>query len=106
MSNVDFMKVFDSAAASLNAAAHLSVEAIDINRYAAAMIRDNGTQIIITADLAEFEIILSIEKKFMILADYRKFLSTFEFNLEQRFFKNIDLVTNETGREYKIKISF
>lgn len=106
MATVDFMKVFDAAAASLNAATHINVEALDLNRYSATMLKDDTDEIQFIADLSESDIDLTLAKKFIPLKEYKKFLSAFEYNLEQKFFKNIELKTSESGKEYRIKISF
>lgn len=100
------MKIFDAAALSLNAGPPVNVQAIDINRYSATIMIDETKEIEFTADIAEFSITLSTQKKSLPDKKYRKFLPLFEYNLEQKFFKNIVLNTEETVKDYKIKISF
>jgi len=106
MSNIDFMKVFDAVAASLKAAAHISVEALDLNRYSATFIKPDASEMIFTADLTEYDITLSTPKHNMPVNEYRKFVPALEYNLEQKFFKNIELESADSAIEYKIKISF
>lgn len=106
MPNIDFMKVFDAAAASLNASEHINVDAVDLNRYTASIMIDDTSSIDFTAEISEFSVDLSVDKTSFTQKEYEKFLSMFEYCLEQKFFKNIEFKTGETARDYKIKISF
>jgi len=106
MANVDYMKVFSAAAASLNMSEDLNVAAVDINKYSALIKKNDTVEIEFIAELENSAIELTISKNSIPVKDYQRFLSNFEYNLEQKFFKNIQPVSTETGKEYRIKISF
>ncbi len=106
MSNLDYMKIFDAAASSLNASAHINVEALDLNKYSAEISLQNAAVIKFTAVLDEYSLELFCTKDSLKYKDYARFLSRFEYNLEQMFLKNVRIESHETTKDYKIKISF
>lgn len=106
MSNVDYKQIFNAAASALNGSSSLSIEAQDLDTYSADITIENGSVIKFTAILGEYTLELSVTKESIGGREYEKFMPRFEYNLEQKFFKNFKLEPFETSREYKIKISF
>lgn len=106
MSDVDYNKIFYAAASALDASANVTVEALDLDTYTAGITLENGSLLTLTAVSGEYSIELSLAKESLKRREYIKFLSRFEYNLEQKFFKNIKFESREMSGEYRIKISF
>ena len=106
MPNVDYKKIFDAAASALEASANVIIEAMDLNTYSAGITMENGSVVKFMAILGEYSIELSLPKESLEHREHLKFMSRFEYNLEQKFYKNIKFESQETSKEYKIKISF
>lgn len=106
MPNIDYMKVFDAIAAALNAADHINVDALDLNRFNVSIMNDDTSCIDFNAVLGSYDMELSVNKNALPEKEFTKFISLFEYHLEQKFLKNIELKSIQTSGEYKIKISF
>ncbi len=105
MPSINHKKIFDAAASALSASANVIIEALDLNRYSASVTLENGKIIIITAVTGEYQIELSIPVEALDNREYTKFLSRFEYTLEQKFLKNIRFEQHITTGEYRLKIS-
>jgi hypothetical protein len=106
MPPIDYMKVLDIAAFTLETASHIELQALDLNLFNAVLTRDNGNTFEILMKINEFDLELSLGKKNLNKKEFHKWLNKFEFQLEQNFFKNISLEPHEAAKEYKIKILF
>ena len=106
MPKIDYKQIFNAAASALDAASNIDIKAQDTNRYSADITLENGSQVYFTASLEEYSIQLSLAKKSLERKDYNRFMSRFEYNLEQQFFKNFKLESQDSSKEYRIKISF
>ncbi len=106
MPPIDYMKVLDIAAFTLETASHIELIALDLKLFSARLSRDNGSTFEILMKLSEFDLELSFNKDILGKKEFQKWLNRFEFQLEQNFYKNISLEHHETGREYKIKMLF
>lgn len=105
MANIDHKKIFDAAASALEASANVNIEAKDLNAFSAGITMENGSVIIFSAITGEYSMDLSLAKQSLNRREYTKFISRFEYNLEQKFYKNIRIEQQETSKDYKIKIS-
>ncbi|HPS58272.1 MAG TPA: hypothetical protein PK514_09215 [Spirochaetota bacterium] len=105
MPNIDYKIIFDAAASALDASSNVIIEAKEPNTYSAGITMENGTVIKFTAIPGEYSLELSLPKESLERREYIKFMSRFEFNLEQKFFKNIKFDPQETSKDYRIKIS-
>ena len=106
MPPIDYMKVLDIAALTLETASHIEVQALDLKLFKAALSREDGSVIEIIMNVGEFDLELSLEKKILNKKEFQKWLGKFEFQLEQNFLKNISFEQSETKKEYKVKIEF
>lgn len=106
MPPIDYMKVLDIAAITLDTLSHIEVNAIDLKLFNAVLSREDGSIIEIQLKLDEYDLELSLDKKFLDIKDFQNWINKFEFQLEQNFFKNIYLEQTVTKKEYKIKMKF
>ena len=106
MPPIDYMKVLDIAAFTLETASHIELRALDLTLFSARLSRDDGSTFEILMKLNEFDLELTFSLDILDKKEFPKWLSKFEFQLEQNFFKNITLEHSRTGKEYKIQILF
>lgn len=106
MPPIDYMKVLDIAAFTLETASHIELVALDLTLFSARLSRDDGSTFEILMRLGEFDLELSFSQDILDKKEFEKWLSRFEFQLEQNFFKNITLEHRRTGKEHKIQIQF
>ncbi len=104
MPHIDYMKLLHVAAVTLKTSTQIDLQTLDINYYNARLSRDNGSKIEIQVRVFEFEIELTLSNKILTEKEFIKWLSEFEFQLEQVFFKNITLTHSEKNNAYTIKI--
>lgn len=104
MSTVDYMKVLDLAAISLGSESHIKVDAVDIHKYLAVIQSPEGDDIKIDVKVKGYSIELALDKDVLAPKQMRKWLSEFEYRLEQSFKKNIVVDDSDNGREFRIKI--
>ncbi len=106
MPAIDYMKVLDIAATTMEISAHIEVKAIDLKIFKASFPRDDGSIAEIIIRVGDFDLELSLNKTALSKKEFQKWLGKFEFDLEQAFLKNIHLESSETKLEYKINIEF
>lgn len=106
MPPIDYMKVLDIAATTMEISSHIEVQALDIKLFKAVLTRDDGSIAEIFIRVGDYDLELSLDKTALNKKEFQKWLSKFEFELEQVFFKNINLKSSETKLEYKINIEF
>ena len=106
MPPIDYMKVLDIAAVTLESSSHIELRAIDLKIFNAEISREDGTIISIQMRVGDYDIELSFEKNVLDRKEFQLWLNKFEFQLEQNFLKNISLAHSESKSEYKIKIEF
>jgi hypothetical protein len=106
MPKIDYMKVLDIAALTLEASSHIEVRALDLTIFNAVLTRNDGSEMNILVKTSDYELELTLDNIFPNTKEFDKWLGKFEFQLEQNFFKNIALEHRDNGNEYKIKILF
>jgi hypothetical protein len=106
MPQIDYIKVLDIAALTLETSSHIEVRALDLTIFNAVLIRDDGSELNILVKTSDYELELTLDNIFANNKEFEKWLSKFEYQLEQNFFKNISLEHHGSGKEYKIKILF
>lgn len=104
MAAIDYMKVLDIAAETLDTTSRKEIQALDLKLFKAVITKDDGSSQEIFIKINEFDLELSMEKKNLDKKEFQKWSGKFEFQLEQSFFKNIAIKTSETAHEYKIYI--
>lgn len=106
MPPIDYMKVLDIAALTLEAGSHIELNALDLKLFKASLTREDGSVLSIILKINEYDLELSIDKEVLDKKQFQEWLTKFEFQLEQNFFKNISLERAESKNDYKIKILF
>lgn len=106
MPQIDYMKVLDIAALTLETSSHIEIKALDLTIFNAVLIRADGSELNILVKTGNYEIELTFEDIFPSNKEFEKWLSKFEFQLEQSFFKNISLEHSGNEKEHKVKILF
>ncbi len=106
MTSIDYMKVLDIAALTLESESHINVTAKDLKRFTALVKSPEGKDIEFDVRLSEFSMELSVKKEMFDPKDLQKWLTKFEYQLEQNFFKNIVIEKSDNSREFIIKIDF
>lgn len=106
MPSIDYMKVLDIAAHTLETSSHIEVTALDLKIFKAALTREDGSIIEIFIRVHDYDLELSFSNKILDRKEFQKWLSGFEYQLEQNFFKNISLDYSQSASEYKINIQF
>jgi len=106
MTSIDYMKVLDIAALTMGSESHIQVKNVDINRLEAVIKSSSGEDICLDVFLRDFSMELSLKKDNLEPKKIKKWLPSFEYQLEQNFFKNIIIEDSENSREYRIKIDF
>lgn len=106
MTSIDYMKVLDIAALTLESESHINVTAKDLNRFTALIKSPEGKDIEFEVNLSEFSMELSVKKEIFDPKELQKWLTKFEYQLEQNFFKNIVIEKSDNSREFIIKIEF
>lgn len=104
MPPVDYMKVLDIAALTLESNSHIEVDAVDLKIFNASVSRGDGSLIEIRMRVNDYDLELSLNKKAFNRKEFSKWLAKFEYQLEQSFFKNISIDLSETKNDYKIKV--
>ncbi len=106
MTSIDYMKVLDIAALAMQSESHIRVEALDLKKFKATINSPEGKDIEILASVSEFSMDLSLARDMLEPKKLRKWLTEFEYLLEQNFYKNIIIEDAGNSREFKIKIDF
>ncbi len=106
MSAIDYMKVIDVIALTLETNSHIEVHALDLKLYRATLTRPDSTKIDFDVKVADFDIELSLEKEAISEREFLKWLPNFEFYLEQNFLTNVKIEKSENSTQHVVKIIF
>jgi len=106
MPPIDYMKVLDIAAQALGTSSHVEVNSLDLKIFNAVIRQDDKSELNILLTVNDYDLELNIDNIFSSKKEFQKWLSRFEFLLEQNFFKNISLVHSGSSQKYKIKVLF
>lgn len=106
MASIDYMKVLDIIALTLDMSSQYKIQAADLTIFNAVLSRPGGFKTEITIKIYSYDLEIYLKKNIFIEKDFDKWLNIFEFQLEQVFFKNIALTQSETKTEYRIKIAY
>ena len=108
MSKIDYLKVIDLMARTLKLDQHVDVSnpGEEFNIFSVTMtginIESKECKIVVN----EFDMDVFFKKTYFTEHDFDKFTSRFEYELEQTFFKNIEMDFDEDVVNYKMKIHF
>jgi hypothetical protein len=109
MGAIEYRKIIDVMAGSLTANksmelnyAHDSNNKIDV--IDVAMTTASGEKIDCRVNLRPNFLEFTFDRKFFTPAKYEKFLSRFEYDMEQSFMRNIHLERADETHEYRIRI--
>ncbi len=106
MPAIDYMKVLDIATFTLGTSSHIEFKALDLKLFSAVLTREDGSTFEILLRTSDYDLELSLNKTALNKKEFKKWLTKFEYELEQGFFKNIILKSSENKLEYKINIEF
>lgn len=106
MSHVDYMKVIDIAASSLEPSCSLKVNALDMKLYSAEITLADDSLVKIKIRINEYSLDLTIMKSDLTFKTFSKWIKTFEYNLEQDFYKNIKMTVVQNNNEYQLNVAF
>jgi hypothetical protein len=104
MATLDYMKVLDVAVQTLNISQQVEIQALDLSVFQAVITQPDGKKINVIINVKKFELEIVLQKDIFNEKEFIKWLMKFEYNLEQKFFKNISLSHSETKTDYRIKI--
>jgi len=108
MANIEYMKVIDIIAQLFNAEKDLHVDAIHdkADIFTAHMIDLNGKKYECKLINHKYTMDISFSKDYMDKYEFKKWLTNFEWELEQQFFVNINLNVDPEATEYRVKLSY
>jgi len=106
MPDIDYIKVLDIAAVTMDISSHIEVRALDLKLFKAVLTRDDGTSFDILVKVGDFDLELALDKKTLDKKEFQNWLGKFEFQMEQVFLKNFKMKSSETKQEYKINIEY
>ena len=106
MPDIDYMKVLDVAALTLEISSHIEVTALDLKLFKAVLTHDNGSVLEIMVKVGDFDLELSLNKNSLDKKEFQTWLKKFEFQMEQVFLKNFTMKISETKQDYKIDIEY
>ena len=108
MSKIDYLKVIDLMARTLKLDQHVDVANPDkeFNVFAVEMKGINEDIKQCRLVVRDFDMDLVFKKIYFTEQEFEKFISRFEYDLEQTFFKNIEMDVDEDVVNYKVKIHF
>lgn len=108
MKTIDYMKVIDivgklfgaNKKAELTAHHNKETDIFDVKTSCA-----DGKELSYRILLQQYNMAIIIEKKYFKSVKFHKWISRFEYEMEQTFYKNIKIDTTEEAINYKIKIT-
>jgi len=106
MPAIDYMKVLDIAAFTLETASHIELIALDLTLFSAKLSRDDGSIFEIIMKVSDFDLELTFNKDILNKKEFEKWLNRFEFQLEQNFYKNISIEQSQSKSEYRLLVKF
>jgi CTP:phosphocholine cytidylyltransferase-like protein len=107
MSHIDYMKIIDILIKSFGAhkyemeATHEKIDIFDIT-----IPGDTGKEKNFKFLLSKYQLEILYSNKYLTEDEFERWLSKFEYELEQTFFVNIDLVKEITPINYRILLSY
>lgn len=107
MTRVDYMRVIDIISELFKADKKVTLKAAgkEIENFEVVTRCEDGTILNYKIHLEKFDIFLLIDKKYFIDFPFEKWISDFEYDLEQMFIKNAHVSFTGEGKDYKIKIT-
>ena len=108
MSRIDYLKVIDLMARTLKLDQHVDVSnpEKEFNIFAVEMKGINEDVKHCKLVVRDFDMDLIFKKIYFTESEFEKFTSKFEYDLEQTFFKNIEMDFDEDVVNYKVTIKF
>jgi len=106
MSHLDYMKIIDIAASTLEHGSDLQVNATDLKVYAAKIRLSDASAVNIKIEIGDYDLEFNLNKKEISPKRFRKWISEFEYELEQVFLDNVKMSYKENRDEYILTIAF
>lgn len=111
MSSIDYMKVIDIISKTFGANKEVDLKATHdrqdkIDKFDITMTLSDGSNLTYRILLFRHELDILLEKKCIDGKQFKKWISNFEYELEQSLFTNIHLNVSDEINEYKIKVTF
>ncbi len=111
MSSIDYMKVIDIISKTFGANKEVDLKAAHDRRdktdkFDITMTLSDGSRFSYRILLFRHELDVLIDKNSVGEKEFKKWVSNFEFELEQTLFLNVKLNVSDEISEYKIKVMF
>ncbi len=108
MTTIDYMKVIDTISDTLGAVSARTMDAVHdkIDRFDCTVPLSATDSVQFSLYLHKYYLLFTMKKVEMSERDFEKWLSRFEYQLEQQFVRNIRLEKKESVTEYRIEIHF
>ncbi len=111
MSNIDYMKVIDIISKTFGANKEVDLKATHDKRdktdkFDITMTLQDGSHFSYRIFLYRHELDVLLNKNSVDDKKFRKWVSSFEYELEQTLFLNIKLNISDEMNEYKVKVIF
>jgi len=108
MTTIDYMKVIDTIAETMGAVSKVTMDAEHdkVDRFDCTVPLVEGESHKFSLYLHKYFLQFTMSKDEMEDREYAKWLSKFEYALEQQFFRNIRLERKEGVAEYRLEIHF
>ena len=106
MSTIDYMKIIDIISKSFDADRNVDLtakhEKIDI--FNVVMTLHAGGTVAYRINLHKYELEVIIEKKYFVAKKFKRWLSNFEYDLEQEFKTNVKVNHEEDVMTHHVKL--
>ena len=106
MKKIDYMKVIDIISNLFKAERNVDLSAkhekIDI--FDITMKCHNGSEVSYRIHLPDYEMEIIFAKKYFDTIKFDKWISKFEYKMEQTFLRNIKIEVHEETHDYRIKV--
>ncbi len=108
MTTIDYMKVIDTIAETMGAIANVTMDAEHdkVDRFDVRVPLTGEQFILFSLYLHKYFLNFTMKKEEMTDKEFARWLSKFEYALEQQFFRNIRLERKESVAEYRLEIHF
>ncbi len=109
MKTIDYMKVIDIISILFGADKKVELKAHhdrETDIFDIKTIRADGTELSYRILLQQHNMVLIIEKQYFKSVKFHKWISRFEYEMEQTFYKNIKIDINEEAIDYRVNITF
>ena len=108
---MDYMKVVDVISRTFQAAREVKFQAVhdrkdQVDKFLVEMNLPGGAVVPYRIHLLGHDLDVIIGKKYFDSLDFDKWLSAFEYELEQKFLTNVKLAVSNDATDYRIRLPF